>query len=256
MLDALKRLLENPYPLRYVLAQRMAAARDGYTRRHYRHIVSAAADEALKLGVPRISVLEFGVAGGNGLIEFERVCARVERETGIVCEIYGFDTGKGLPPPVDYRDLPHLWQPGFFAMDEAKLRARLTRSELVLGDVADTAPAFLARADVAPIGAIAFDLDYYSSTVSAFAVLDGPSERYLPRTHCYFDDIDSIDDIGVNLAIAEFNAAHARRKLGNPRSLRSRRETRDWGWRIYEAHDFDHPLYCKPLVKDDQLPLD
>jgi hypothetical protein len=45
----------------------------------------------------------------------------VEQETGIKIEIFGFDMGTGLPPPRDYRDLPYLWQSGYYRMEKAQL---------------------------------------------------------------------------------------------------------------------------------------
>ena len=80
------------------------------------------------LGIPRISVLEFGVAGGNGLVVIEQHARWIQRELGVGLEIYGFDTGEGLPEPVDYRDLPYGWKAGFFKMDRAVLDRRLQSS--------------------------------------------------------------------------------------------------------------------------------
>ncbi len=72
-------------------------------------------------------------------------------------------------------------------MDDQALQARLAGSaELVIGDVADTCPKWTPRPN-APLGMVAFDLDLYSSTMSAFSVLE--KENALPRIWCYFDDI-------------------------------------------------------------------
>ena len=99
--------------------------------------------EAKRLGYSRISALEFGVAGGNGIIALQTYAREIKRELGIEVEIYGFDSGAGLPKPRDFRDVPYLWQTGFYPIDETKLRARLEGSQLVMGDVADTAKTFL-----------------------------------------------------------------------------------------------------------------
>ena len=56
-------------------------------------------------------------------------------------------------------------------MDEGALRKRLTSAELVLGPVAETIPEW-SNSEHPPVGFIAFDLDYYSSTVEAFQLLD------------------------------------------------------------------------------------
>ena len=121
------------------------------------------ASSAKALGVPRISVVEFGVAGGNGLLALEEAAAAAESLLGIGVAVAGFDTGKGLPPPVDHRDVPFVLRPGYFEMDERALRDRLSRAELVLGPVAETLGPWL-EAGPAPVGFAAFDLDYWSST--------------------------------------------------------------------------------------------
>lgn len=66
------------------------------------------------LEIPRISVLELGVASGNGLVVIEQHARWIRHELDVNLEIYGFDTGEGLPEPVDYRDLAYGWKAGFF----------------------------------------------------------------------------------------------------------------------------------------------
>ncbi len=110
---------------------------------------------ARKLGHKRVAAVEFGVAGGNGLLAMERHAEAVRAETGVEVAVYGFDTGKGMPPPLDYRDMPYMWQPGYFAMDVEKLRARLAAAELILGDVAETLAYFVAREGAPPVGFVA-----------------------------------------------------------------------------------------------------
>ena len=141
-------------------------------RAYYGHCMLHAAMLARKLGHRRISSIEFGVAGGNGLVAMERHAEAVQAETGVEVAVYGFDTGTGMPPPQDYRDMPYMWQPGYFAMDVPKLRARLKSAKLILGDVAETLREFADKEKPPPIGFIAFDLDYYSSTVAALTILE------------------------------------------------------------------------------------
>ncbi len=147
-----------------------------------------AAQLASALGYERITVIEFGVAGGNGLLELERVANWVQRRSGVGIDAVGFDTGTGLPQPHDYRDLPNLWRGGDFRMDADRLRTRLTSARLVLGPVSETALAFL-ESEPAPIGFVSFDLDLYSSTLDAFAIFEAGAAVTLPRVVCYFDDI-------------------------------------------------------------------
>ena len=77
------------------------------------------------LGIDRVSVIEFGVAGGNGLVSLERIAEKVGGMFGVAIDTYGFDSGGGLPKPLDYRDCPNLFSPGHYPMDQEKLRKRL-----------------------------------------------------------------------------------------------------------------------------------
>lgn len=232
-------------------------------RPHYGYIVYQAADLALRLGMPEISVLEFGVAGGRGLLNLEYHAEKVKALTGVNIKVYGFDTGEGLPPPVDYRDLPYVWKEAHFKMDQSALRAKLKSAQLVLGDVKDTIESFVATYNPAPIGAISFDLDYHSSTVQAFKIFDLDAATRLPRVLCYFDDIISSDlghvvkAVGVPLAIDEFNASSSSRHIGALTHLESKyRPARQWHQQIYSFADFLHPQASTYIVgKDRQLSL-
>ena len=245
----------NDYPRRIKLG--------AIARPNYAYIVWTAADLAKRLGLKRISVVEFGVAGGRGLVNFEYHAANVRRLTGIEVEVYGFDTGAGLPPPDDYRDLPYIWQESQFKMDVADLRSSLKSAKLVLGNVKDTLSSFVADHDPAPIGAISFDLDYYSSTVDAFRIFDVAPEARLPRILCYFDDIISSDlghisdAVGVPLAIREYNANHSRQHIGALTHLEhSYAPSRRWHRQIYSFADFDHPMANSYVSEAErQLPL-
>ena len=180
--------------------------------------VMQAALQAKALGIPAISVVEVGVAGGNGLVLLEQYAERVERATSVRCHVIGFDTGEGLPKPVDYRDLPYIWQPGSFRMDVEGLKKRLRRAQLILGNVAQTGPNAMAADGVPPIGFVSFDLDFYSSTMEAFRLLEQAPDRLLPRVFCYLDDCIGDDwelhseFAGELLAVNDFNRAHPARK--------------------------------------------
>jgi hypothetical protein len=218
-------------------------------RPNYAWGVLQAAHLAKALGMKQVSVIEFGVAGGNGLVALDRIAEKVETLLGVNIHVYGFDTGVGLPKPTDYRDLPSLWVEGAFPMDVGRLKKRLTRAELVLGPVEKTLPAFLAS-NPAPVGFISFDLDYYSSTMQAFKLLEADRKILLPRIYCYFDDILGhiySDFTGERLAIREFNAAHPMRKIspmyGLKHFLPKPHDQEEWAEMIYLVHMFDHPLY-------------
>jgi hypothetical protein len=275
--NALRNLLfqeATPARLRVLRAldRRLGIVRD-YRRRldlglierpHYGHCMLHAALLARKLGHGRVASIEFGVAGGNGLLAMERHAELVRAETGVEVAVYGFDTGTGMPPPKDYRDMPYLWQPGYFRMDVPKLRARLKSARLILGPVEETVGRFAAREDPPPIGFVAFDLDYYSSTAAALRIFDEGHSHLLPRVACYFDD--TVGDIdwayneftGELLAVGEFNAAHEDRKIAQVRGLRwfPGHIPRHWHEQIFVAHLFAHPDYGKPISDVRQLPLE
>jgi hypothetical protein len=228
--------------------------------------VYSAATMAKRLGIEAISVMELGVAGGRGLLALERSAAEIEKVLGVRIAVYGFDSGSGMPAPIDYRDLPHVWGEGFYQMDAAALRKRLTRAQLEIGDVRETIPRVMSSPDTPPLGFISFDLDYYSSTKAAFNVFEHGPKLRLPRVYCYFDDITGPaiacqnEHVGELLAIREFNDGQSRRQLSKLVYLWTEREKRAiWNEKIYVFHDFDHPLYTRNVMPEGdafrELPL-
>ncbi|HKQ61624.1 MAG TPA: hypothetical protein VJS92_10035 [Candidatus Polarisedimenticolaceae bacterium] len=253
---------ETLYP--WLNAQFLKIAGDGLRRRDYAWGVLQGAHLATVLGLPRISVIEFGVAGGRSLVELERIAESTERLFSVKIDVIGFDRGEGLPKPQDHRDAPNLAVEGFFRMDQAKLRARLKRSQLVLGSLEATIPQFVA-ARPAPVAFCAVDLVLYSSTVHALKLLEADAALLLPRVHCYFDDVFGFtmgDCNGERLAITEFNAAHPRRQLSPIYGLKyfvpERWAQSQWVEKFWMAHLFDHPQYGQydGLVKRGTLDLD
>jgi hypothetical protein len=207
--------------------------------------IVAAAAQAKKQDIDEISALEFGVAGGAGLVAMQEESAAVGRETGVAISVYGFDRGsEGLPPFIgDYRDHPEEWKPGDFPMDVVALRARLTdRTTLVLGNIIETVPTFFERFNPPTVGFVAIDLDLYSSTRDALQVFLAPNKRMLWHTPMYFDDIDSNFNhrfAGELLAIDEFNALSANVKIDKWRGIGRGRPfpERPYLRQMYVAHD-------------------
>jgi hypothetical protein len=203
---------------------------------------------AKMVGIERVSVIEFGVAGGNSLVAMERIAEKLEQIFGVAIDVFGFDTGTGLPKPEDYRDMPNLWSEGFFPMDLPTLKQRLQRAQLVLGDTRETVPKFI-TSDAPPVAFVSFDVDFYTSTMHALALFTAKHRLLLPRVHCYFDDILGFtfgDHVGERLAISDFNAAHKMRKVSPIYGLRYYvpRRYSHWMWeKQYMAHIFDHPQY-------------
>ncbi len=204
---------------------------------------------AKALKIDRVSVIEFGVGGGRGLVALDKMAAMLEEMYGVKIDVYGFDMATGLPKPRDYRDLPNLWSEGYYATDPDHIRKYLKRAKLIVGDVQDTIRDFV-RSSPAPVAFIGFDLDLYSSTRAAFQVFETDLSVVLPRVHCYFDDVHGFtagEYIGERLAIREFNEAHPMRKISQTFGVKYfvpepfAREM--WTEMMYLAHFFDHPLY-------------
>jgi hypothetical protein len=226
-------------------------------RPHYAYLVYQAAQLAHRLGHKRVSVLEFGVAGGGGLLALERHAEWVETIFPVKIEIYGFDTGEGLPELGDYRDLQYHWKPGFFRMNQDVLKAKLTRSTLELGNIRDTVGNFVSDYSPVPIGAMSHDFDYYSSTMDAFKLFDVIGENSLPRMVCYFDDVIGgdvelyNDFIGERAAIHDFNSSHLDRKF-SPAYYLTARGGLTWHHQIWTYHYFGHRDYGKFVSEENQ----
>ncbi|MBA7549353.1 hypothetical protein ES705_41833 [subsurface metagenome] len=222
--------------------------------------VICGADLAKALNIDEISIIEFGVAGGNGLVELEEIANEVENIYNINITIYGFDTGTGLTKPDDYRDLPHLFQEGYFPMDMEKLRKRLHKAKIILGPIENTITDFI-QTKPKPVAFIAFDMDLYSSTVASFKLLEDNEDLLLPRIHCYFDDIMGYsysEFTGERLAIKEFNNSHELRKISPIFGLKNFVwDNTFWTENIYMVHIFNHKYYSlnDGMVINPELPL-
>lgn len=267
-LNHLVRALLHPHPIREAtlsLIRRLGLGRydqrvkiGAVKRPAYAQCMYYAGIMAQRLGYKKLSVLEFGVAGGNGLASLEEHAQELSRILSVEFEIYGFDTGEGLPKPADYRDLPYHWKDGFYNMDVPALKSRLKSAKLVLGNVEQTVPRFLDDYKPAPIGAVMFDLDFYSSTASALRIFDCPDHFTLPRAFCYFDDVIGSelelynDYTGARLAIHDFNAAHASKKLTTPYFIFARICPEPWSRRLSIYHNFKHERYCDFVSKENQ----
>lgn len=201
------------------------------------------------LGITRVSFIEFGVAGGNGLVDLECVAQSLETIFGIGVDIYGFDAVSGMPKSKDHRDLPNLWREGHYPMNEGKLKQRLKKAKLILGMVEETVPQFI-NSRPAPIAFTAFDLCFYSSTMNAFKIFEADPKLLLPRVHCFFMNTFARtfgDHNGERLAITDFNASHELRKISKIHGLQyyvgSPLGRQRWVEQFYMAHIFDHELY-------------
>ena len=214
-----------------------------------------AAIQAKGLGIMKISAIEFGVCSGASLTYIEKYSKEIEKLTGVSFNTYGFDIMSGLPKTsIDYKNQLYFWPQGAFKTDLEKLRKNIKTSTLVIGDIKDTVKTFFDDYEPPVIGFISFDLDYYTSTLSAFEIFNFSQSNYLPRVECYMDDVSSFNELsaskgtGVLRAIEEFNEKENNKKIYKKELVSQfRRFKESWNEKIYVFHDFNHDLYNKYL---------
>src|SRR5262245_60357725 len=126
ILDGLKRLaMEAPFRVliramvrRLPCSIRTKSQFDAVDRPQYLAGLLAAVQQARIEGVGSISAIEFGVATGKGLLELQSYAEQIQREEGIRIDVFGFDSGHGLPETSgDYREHPDVWIGGDYPMD-------------------------------------------------------------------------------------------------------------------------------------------
>lgn len=229
-------------------------------RPHYSYCLYNAAVLAKSLGLSRISALEFGVAGGNGLKYMIDFSKEIAETLGVTIECYGFDTGKGMPEPDGPLDLPYWFQSGQYAMNQTALVPEGLLDRVVLGNVKETVTQFVKKHNPAPIGVMFGDLDYWSSTrdsLKLFKSAKAHPENFMPRMFMYFDDIIGTEVEmygpfnGQLAAIGEFNNDHPNMKIHLNQNLLQFTHIRS-RFQIYYAHLFDHPSYSNFVGKSGQ----
>ena len=214
-----------------------------------------AAIQAKGLGIMKISAIEFGICSGDSLTYIEKYSKEIEKLTGVSFNTYGFDMMSGLPKTsINYKNQLYFWPQGAFKTDLEKLRKNIKTSTLVIGDIKDTVKTFFDDYEPPVIGFISFDLDYYTSTLSAFEIFNFSQSNYLPRVECYMDDVSSFNELsaskgtGVLRAIEEFNEKENNKKIYKKELVSQfRRFKESWNEKIYVFHDFNHDLYNKYL---------
>lgn len=186
---------------------------------HYALGLLGAANLAKSRGYSHISAIEFGVASGVGLISLDIYANEVKRLTGVNIDVYGFDAGQGLLPPVDYRDCTQVWIEGDYAADVEILKNKLYSAQLVMGDICKTTKTFMNNYNPHPIGFIAVDVDMYTPTVAILEMLLEDDKYFLPTITMYFDDTsDRLQFQGESLAIREFNVRNEHIKISPERT--------------------------------------
>lgn len=154
------------------------------------------------------SIIEFGVASGKSLKYLEKIVKNFERKFKISISIYGFDTFSGMPKSNNPLDHLHSWAEGDFESSIELVKKKLSFSKLIIGNVGQSISIknFIDN-NISNIGMIIFDLDYYTSTNSAFKIFDDEFLKYcLPRVGLFFDNLHSATEFsGEYLSIKEFN---------------------------------------------------
>lgn len=210
---------------------------------------------AKKYGNNSISVIEFGVANGRGLRKMTELAERLSVQSGVKISVIGFDSGEGLPAPVDYRDHPELFSQGDYPMqDFESLQAELAgRARLIIGDIRQIGSLDETISDSGPLGFAVIDVDLYSSAKSALQLLaDAKTGSLLPVVGLYFDDVWSnwgySRFAGELLAITETNEKYTARKIDLDRYVDYWHGVhRPWHAAMYLLHAFDHPDRFKQL---------
>ncbi len=247
-----KKLLILITPFEYQITNNL------FNKSHYAYCCLKAANQAKLLGIKKISVIEFGCAGGKGLIALENIVKKIYNITNVKFEIYGFDSGKGLPSPKSYKDLKYHWKKGFYKVNKESLEQKLLSTKIIYGDVKNTTTNFFQKYKPAIVGCIFHDLDYYSSTKDSFKLFNQSEKYFLPRLFNYFDDIIGTeielynDWTGERLAINEFNHENKMKKFSLAYYLLSRSKTYQWYYQIRILHLFNHPKYNQFISKDNQ----
>ncbi|MFO1071419.1 MAG: hypothetical protein U1E17_01680 [Geminicoccaceae bacterium] len=225
---------------------RAKVAFDLVERRRYAFALLKAADYAKAQGIKKIYALEFGIAAGAGLVNLAWLAKHITKDTGVEIGIVGFDTGTGMPRPLDYRDYPEEFIEGDFPLPDPEALKRNLPPEVrvIYGPAGETARGFVETLD-APVGFVSLDLAYYSSTVDAMQALLAPADKYLPMTLIYLGAvlIDNANPaVGELLAVKEFNELHRHRQVHPFNCLRDKRIFKNgmWHHHIYTLHVLDH----------------
>ena len=194
----------------------------------------------------KVVIIEFGVAQGAGLFNLAEIAQQLSNEHSIDYRVVGFDTGQGMPPPIDYRDHPEKYQAGDFPpgnLDQSNLPQK---TEIIYGEINQTLEDFIQSVDDNEIvGFISIDVDYYSSTNQCLQVFNIDRDKLLPSTVLYFDDVNNVDHnpyMGELLSIEEYNRQQEDVKICKMNQLSNWRIFKNALWldQMYFAHVLSH----------------
>jgi hypothetical protein len=221
---------------------------DLVVRQQYAFSLLKTAELAKAQGLKSVTVIEFGVAAGAGLINICNISKEITKITGVDFRIFGFDSGKGMPPARDHRDHPEIFTEGSYPLIDrtALIQALPANASLILGEITETLPPFIAGLSAeCPLGFAVIDVDYYWSAKECLQVFLGAPDSYLPWTLVYLDDVgfESANPwAGELLAVREFNEENEMRKINLFGGLRHKRLCKNTSWmdQVYLLHVLDH----------------
>ena len=190
--------------------------------------IAIAAFLGVRSGNREISVVEFGVGRGGGMISMLKISRIFSKVLNMKIRVVGVDNGKGLPRPKDSRDHPEIWREGEFRLSDSDMLPRLKRllsnkkARIVIGDLETDMERIAASVSdgSTQVGFISIDVDYYSSTKPILDWISRSDTRsFIDYCPIYFDDTESLWSFnrfsGQELAIQEFNKMSNRFYLEN-----------------------------------------
>lgn len=220
-------------------------------RPHYALGLLFAADQAKYFGYKKFSVIEFGCWNNDGLLDLDHWCKEISDIMNIDYEIYGFDSGSGLPISKNKYDVKYKWSNSDYSFKRGYDITKNNKINLIIGDVNKTIKNlknYLKKNS--PIGFVSFDMDYYTSTYNSFKLFKIRSDFFIPRPILYFDDFVLTSEFeGEYLAINNFNKRN-KCKISNIGELPEQLSMK-WNKWIFLAKrykvftNFNHKLYSK-----------
>jgi hypothetical protein len=212
-----------------------------------------ASEQSSSLGIERIVIVEFGVASGAGLLNLVKISEKLSRYYNLQVLVVGFDSGEGMPHPVDYRDHPEKYLDGDFPPHDRKLLDETLPSNAVViyGPIAECVgklDGMLTDGDF--ISFISIDVDYWSSTNDCLKIFDNMSLKFLPSLPMYFDDVNNIDHhpyAGELLSIQEYNDRSSDKKIVKMNQLRNWRLFKNALWldQMYWFYDLQSRFFTR-----------
>jgi len=194
-----------------------------------------------KIGLKKATIIEFGVARGEGLIALINISKIISKNFKIEVEVIGFDNRTGLPElKASYKDHPEIWSLGEFEMGNSytflNQVVKNNNQKLIIGDIEETLKKYKLDND-STLAFVSVDVDLYSSTKPILEWINTLSdEQLLPATPIYFDDVLNVftysEYAGEGLAINEFNEKNKLKKI----------ELKDRDLKLYALQNFNSPF--------------